>query len=98
VIVLPPDPIPLEPKPQPKPKPDPWTPHPNMPDPIPSQPQPEEPVDPNAPAKPKKKIPWKTIAVVLGALTFALKFVPIVPAIVPTILDWCVKILNSLPG
>ena len=96
VVVLPPTPTPPEPKPEPKPD-DVSRPHPRMPDPIP-QPEPEpKPTDPNAPAKPKAKIPWKTIATILGAISFGLSFFP-VPGIVKDIIGWVVKILNSLPG
>lgn len=95
---------PQEPTPTPQPKPDPWKPHPNMPDPIP--PIPPEPKPSPEPSKqkkgdvqqPRKKLPWKLIAAVLGVVAFAIKFVPMVPAIVPTIIDYLVKILNSLPG
>lgn len=54
------------------------------------QPKPEEP-------KPKSKIPWKTIATVLSAISFALTFFP-VPGIVKEIITWIVKILQSLPS
>jgi hypothetical protein len=48
--------------------------------------------------KPPAKTPWKLIAAVLAAVAFALKFLPVVPALVPTIMDYIVKILNSIQG
>ena len=75
-------PIPIDP-PTPTPTPLP------IPDPIP-EPKPEEP-------KPKSKIPWKTIAAVLSAISFALTFFP-VPGIVKEIITWIVKILQSIPS
>lgn len=54
------------------------------------------PVPETKPSEPKK-IPWKLIASILGAISFAISFTP-VPGFVVQIINYVAKILQALPG